>query len=148
MEVPRLTDEQADAALFASLDASADSPVVDEVTVAEASLSAPPKSVWQRLREAIFPNASLSPEQAQARLAELDEAVSLHPDDALPFVLRGELFLNLRAYPLAARDFETALELAQQDVNTGDWGIVGQVLQDRALRGLQRTRRHIAPQET
>ncbi len=78
--------------------------------------------------------------QRSRRLRELNVSIEYSPDSATLYVLRGELFLERKEYYLAQEDFETALEIAEA-VNPEDgWGIIEQVMRDRALAGLEKTR--------
>lgn len=85
-------------------------------------------SFWQRV-SGIFGR--------EARLYNLNWAISAYPDAAANYVLRGELLLSMRDSIGAAADFRRALELAVTDVENEDWGLVAQALQDRALVGLR-----------
>jgi tetratricopeptide (TPR) repeat protein len=87
----------------------------------------PPPSLWQRFRLLFAPDA---------RLHQLSWAISVYPDSAANYVLRGELLLERGEAEAAIQDFRRALELATQQVETEDWGVVAQAVQDRALVGL------------
>ncbi len=94
------------------------------------------QSLWQRLRRLTGmgrPDAA----ELEMRLADLNRAIEKHPDAAMNYVLRGELYLEARDYQQASVDFEQALALASHEVSTADWGIIAQVVQDRALQGLR-----------
>jgi uncharacterized protein HemY len=71
-------------------------------------------------------------------LRSLNRAIAEHPTSPTNYVLRGELALETKDYGQAAADFETALELAAVQVETETWGIVAQMMQDRAYAGLAR----------
>jgi len=73
------------------------------------------------------------------RLQELDAADSLAHR-----ILRGELLLKDGEYDLARADFEAALELAERFDPSKGWGLVEQVMRDRALRGLDEVRRRLS----
>ncbi len=77
------------------------------------------------------------------RLQQLDAAVGDAPDSLTHYVLRGELFLQIEDHDRAAADFEAALELAETLDPTKGWGLVEQVMRDRALRGLDLARRRL-----
>ena len=74
------------------------------------------------------------------RVIDLDRAIEAQPSAAANYVLRGESLLKLRRYGDAEMDFRRALELAAAQVESQDWGVVAQVVQDRALAGLKQAR--------
>lgn len=78
------------------------------------------------------------------RLQELDAAVSDAPDSLAHRILRGELLLRSGEYDLARADFEAALELAERFDPSKGWGLVEQVMRDRALWGLDEVRRRLS----
>jgi len=78
------------------------------------------------------------------RLQELDAAVGDAPDSLAHRILRGELLLRSGEYDLARADFEAALELAERFDPSKGWGLVEQVMRDRALRGLDEVRRRLS----
>jgi hypothetical protein len=78
------------------------------------------------------------------RLRELNVAIEVYPDAAVNYVLRGEYFLETRQLHLAEADFETALSLAEKQVETDSWGIVNQYVVDRALMGLNSIEQRMA----
>jgi tetratricopeptide (TPR) repeat protein len=94
---------------------------------------------WRRW----WPSAQERQAQLEDRLRGLDEAIARHPDEPANYVVRGELYLKLNHYDLAARDFQRGLELARRDLETRNWGIVAQTMQDRALKGLERAQKHL-----
>ena len=69
-------------------------------------------------------------------MRELNIAIDVYPAAPSNYEFRGELYLDMGLYELAAADFSTALELASQQVDETRWGVVEQVIQDRAVRGL------------
>lgn len=73
-------------------------------------------------------------------LEELNQVIRANPKTAVNYVLRGELFLEMGEYQLAHNNFEQALEITEQEMREADWGIVAQVVQDRALAGLHKVR--------
>jgi hypothetical protein len=58
-------------------------------------------------------------------------------------VLRGEVYLQMGEYELALADFEIAQKLASEHLAVDNWGLVAQVMQDRALVGLAQAKRHL-----
>ena len=93
----------------------------------------PSDSVWIKIRRIIFGDA----DQAAERIRHLDAAIENAADTPANYVLRGELYLNLREYALARRDFQRAHELSEAQFQQSDWGLMAQAMEDRALIGLQ-----------
>jgi tetratricopeptide (TPR) repeat protein len=83
-----------------------------------------------------------SPERREARLRELDDAITLSPASAANYTLRGELHMQMGQPEPARHDFQRALAEAQ--VESTNWGIVEQALVDRAQRGLAQAERRMA----
>lgn len=112
-------------------------------TPAQAQPASQP-SLWQRLWGRLRrPKAG----SHQHRLRELDEAISLHPDVVVNYVLRGELYLKTGETDLAASDFRRALSLAVEQVETKNWGIIAQAMYDRAEVGLRQAERRSGRQD-
>jgi hypothetical protein len=78
------------------------------------------------------------------RLNELNVSIEFAPNSPTNYVLRGELFLERREYHLAQADFEMALELADAFDPEEGWGLVEQVMRDRALDGLVKVQRGLS----
>jgi len=108
-----------------------------ELVVAEEKLK-PPESLWDRLKKILFG----SPEEIEQRLRSLSLTIEKYPDTPANYVLRGELYLDVNEYELAAADFQRALELASTQFEASDWGGIAQVMRDRAEAGLERVLRH------
>jgi tetratricopeptide (TPR) repeat protein len=114
----------------------------DELDVAQAQASPQPaETFWTRLRRLLFGPALAGDGQPEVRIHTLTRAIEAAPDSAANYVLRGELYLELGEYGRATADFRQALELAAQQFETADWGLVAQALQDRARCGLQEAQR-------
>lgn len=116
-------------------------------TAAESTEHATPKAtttsgfwagLWRRLRGA----------STEERLAALNRAIAIHPDSPENYVLRGELYLNMRINELALLDFEFAQQWATNQYTEADWGVLAQALQDRAEIGAQRARKRLNQQTT
>lgn len=71
------------------------------------------------------------------RLITLTAALQHQPDALANWVLRGELYLEVGEYALAAADFQQALTLADALFKQERWGIITQALRDRAITGLK-----------
>lgn len=88
--------------------------------------------------ESPLPGRSVEPvDRDSERLRELNQAIELHADAAVNYLLRGELFLKGGQIHLAKADFETALALAEQQLATDAWGVTAQFVIDRALLALR-----------
>lgn len=94
--------------------------------------------IWRTLRGA----------DTEARLTALNRAIATHPDSPENYVLRGELYLNMRMDELALLDFEFAEQWATNQYAEADWGVLAQALQDRAEVGAQRARKRLKQQTT
>jgi tetratricopeptide (TPR) repeat protein len=90
------------------------------------------------LRHWLFPSFEERIAIYRERLDSLDYSIECYPEAPSGYVLRGELYLEAGFYDLAAKDFVTALELAEQQLKTNDWGVVAQAMRDRAHSGLER----------
>lgn len=101
-------------------------------------------SFWTRLRRAIVgaPHRMDDPAFAE-RIRQLDQAIENAPDTPANYVLRGELYLDAGEYHLAQADFQRGYELAAQQFERSDWGLIAQAMQDRALAGLEKAAKKI-----
>jgi len=77
------------------------------------------------------------------RIDDLTAAIERQPDAGSSYVLRGEAYLQLGQYELASIDFQNALEIVIHEVENARWGVIAQVLQDRAHHGLETAKRHL-----
>jgi hypothetical protein len=82
-------------------------------------------------------------QEISRRLHELNVSIEFSPNSATNYVLRGELFLERQEYHLAKADFEIALELAESFDAKAGWGLIEQVMRDRALDSLKKTQRQL-----
>ncbi len=96
-----------------------------------------PETFWERIKKVLFG----SREGIEQRLRSLSLAIEKYPETPANFVLRGELYLDVKEYELAAADFQRALELAAAQFEASDWGGIAQVMRDRAEVGLERAQR-------
>ena len=80
-------------------------------------------------------------QEQSRRLHELNVSIEFAPNSPTNYVLRGELFLERREFHLARADFEMALEIAGAFDPEEGWGLVEQVMRDRALDGLAKIQR-------
>ena len=100
-------------------------------------VAAESESFFQRFLGWLWPDLT-------QRLHALDEAIHQYPDAPSNYVQRGELYLEMRRYDEAAADFALALALSSAQVEQSDWGVVAQMLQDRAQRGLKKAQARLA----
>ena len=104
-------------------------------TVVEPKVSAPRKvPVWEQMWRWFAPGRG----EIMTRLNELTDAIAMSPEAPSNYVVRGELYMELREYELAEADFQRGFELAQTQFETADWGVMEQVMRDRALAGLEK----------
>ena len=107
-------------------------------------LSAARAAVWlRRVIGWFYKRPAQRQRELAQRLQELDAAVGAAPNSLAHRILRGELLLQDGKYDLAQADFDAALELAEKFDPTKGWGLVEQVMRDRALRGLDEVRRRV-----
>jgi hypothetical protein len=100
------------------------------------------KVLWDNLRRVFFPTREERSKHLARRIGRLTSAIELYPDSPTNYTLRGELYLETQDYALAAEDFRYALKIALEQVESEDWGIVAQTIQDRATDGLAQAERH------
>lgn len=112
-----------------------DSALADSVV--EAVDDAPQSGFWRSLRRRFFPTAEDRADDDKQRLQALDKMIALHPDVAVNYVSRGELHLKNDEPEHALADFRRGFELASHQVEHANWGIIDQVMQDRAQRGIE-----------
>lgn len=101
--------------------------------------SQPNVSFWSWLRNGLGRGVG----RDQQRLEELFKAIAAHPDSFTNYVLRGEVYLQMGEYESALTDFEIAQKLASEHLAVDNWGLMAQVMQDRALVGLAQAKRHL-----
>ncbi|MEQ8672854.1 MAG: hypothetical protein RLP44_29290 [Aggregatilineales bacterium] len=99
-------------------------------------------SFWQRFSR-IFTSSTERGSTNEQRLIDLDESIALHPDVAMNYILRGELRLKRDDLDGAQQDFQQGLIIAETQFQQDNWGFADQILQDRAKRGLELTRRKL-----
>lgn len=85
-----------------------------------------------------------SPGNIDARLWDLDQTINAYPDSPSNYVARGELYLDMGEVELAYADFSKAWKLATEQIETADWGIIAQTMQNRAEAGLAEAQRRMA----
>ncbi len=100
---------------------------------------APRRSVWQRLRSRLVGGSS----DAASRLEHLTRAIENSPETAANYVLRGEIYMDMREYALAHADFQRGYSVAEAQFEVADWGLLEQAMRDRALAGLDKAQRRL-----
>jgi tetratricopeptide (TPR) repeat protein len=121
-------------------DARADVQLAD-TQAADANAAPENGAAWGWLRRWFLPTASEQAARYHQRLAELDQAIALHPEAVSNYVLRGELHLWAGYHDLAVADFQQALALGTQQLEAERWGVITQAMRDRAFEGLNRALR-------
>ena len=94
-------------------------------------------SGWQRIRSFLLGGSA----DAASRLNKLTQAIEDAPEASVNYVLRAELYMDLREYALAQADFQRAYELSDTQFELADWGLLEQAMRDRALTGLDKVKR-------
>jgi tetratricopeptide (TPR) repeat protein len=91
---------------------------------------------WFTRLRARFSGAQARRMVTTERLIALTRAIERHPESAVNYVARGELYLDIGERERAAADFRQALAIAEAQYAEDDWGLVSQAVQDRAVAGL------------
>lgn len=78
--------------------------------------------------------------QIQEALFELDDAITQHPQAPINYLLRGEYYLQIGYNQLAEQDLQQAVMLAEAELAKRDWGLVAQVVRDRARQRLEQSK--------
>ena len=115
-------------------------PIAEEPTIrVEASSEVSQPGGWQRIRNFFFGGSA----DVAARLNNLTQSIEDAPESPVNYVLRAELYMEMREYALAQSDFQRASELAETQFELADWGLLDQVMRDRALAGLEKVQRRL-----
>ncbi len=96
-------------------------------------------SWWQHIRRRLWRTDA-------DRLHELDDlsqAIERDPDEAVHYVLRAGVHVELKQYQRARQDYKRALTLSETTLADADWGFSAQAIRDKALRGLRQTQRYV-----
>ena len=93
----------------------------------------------------LFPGSA--PSGLQARLWDLDQTISAYPDSPSNYVVRGEIYLDMGEAELAYADFSIAWKLATEQIESANWGLIAQAMQNRAEAGLAEAQRRMARRE-
>ena len=119
---------------------SADVELAAGETTPQAEVESQPRvSFWDWLRNGLGWGSN----RHQKWLEDLFTAIAAHPDSFTNYVLRGEVYLQIGEYELAVADFEIAQKLASEHLAVDNWGLIAQVMQDRAQVGLAQAKRHL-----
>jgi uncharacterized protein HemY len=73
-----------------------------------------------------------------SRIEKLTQAIERNPVQPANYVYRGEAYLEKGHNDLAADDFRAAIELAESQAETANWGYIYSALIDRARENLRR----------
>ncbi len=96
-------------------------------------------SGWQRIQRFFMGSFA----EDIGRLNNLTQAIEDAPEASVNYVLRAELYMKIQEYALAQLDFQQAYELAETHFELADWGLLEQVMRDRALTGLEKVQRRL-----
>ncbi len=138
---PTLTpDESVPASEVETVQGVSGDPIHDlPVDLPEPAPEVPRPSLTDRLRGML--TGRLSEAGLAERLREVDGAIARNPEAAINYVTRGELLLRAGLPEAALADFQQGYLLANEEFLDAAWGVVAQVTQDRALRGIQQAER-------
>lgn len=112
-----------------------------EAVVEQKTLQLPKQQVsgWQQILRFFLGSFA----EDIARINNLTQAIEDAPESSVNYVLRAELYMKIREYALAQLDFQRAYELSETNFELADWGLVEQVMRDRALTGLEKVQRRL-----
>ena len=101
----------------------------------------PKQSTWlERVRRLL----GLSSRQERVRqLEQLNNQIAMNPKAFVAYVHRGELQLKDGDYVAAQHDFEQALDITGELLKTERLGLIAQIMQDRAERGLRKATNYL-----
>jgi tetratricopeptide (TPR) repeat protein len=89
-----------------------------------------------------------SPRGRAAQIEALSSAIAQSPDLPALYLYRAEAYAGFGQFRQAVADFQRAAELADGQCKTKSWGVVAQVIRDRALRGLKQAQAQAARAST
>jgi hypothetical protein len=136
-----MVDEVASFSEGAENDDRSETDIADAVVQDNQHESSAKPPFWTWLRALIF-----RPPDVTQRLDDLTTAIVHRPQVAANYVLRGEVWMQMREYQQAADDFATALVLASEQFEQEDWGLLAQAMRDQAEHGLEIARRKLGGQ--
>lgn len=121
-------------------ESAVDTPVQTESveTVVEIPLSAH-SNIWQRVREMLFGGSS----GLTTRLNQLTQTIEDHPESYVNYLLRADVYMQMREFALAHADYQRAYDLAESQFELADWGLMEQAMRDRAFAGLEKAKRRL-----
>ncbi len=91
---------------------------------------------WRSLKS-LFQSPLERERDFYSRYRELSDKIEAQPESFTHYVLRGELFVERGEYERARADFEAAAEIAGAVDPNEAWGLLEQVMRDRALQGIE-----------
>lgn len=98
-------------------------------------------ALLQRILKFVYQNPLEREREANRRLRELNDMIAAQPDSLSHYVLRGELLAERGDSEGALQDFRRAVQIAEAVDLGATWGLLEQVLRDRALQGIERISR-------
>ncbi len=96
--------------------------------------------LW-RILQKVFQSSLERERDFYDRFRELSDKIEALPESITHYVLRGELFIERGEYERARADFEAAVEIAEAVDPNESWGLLEQVMRDRALQGIELAKR-------
>lgn len=96
--------------------------------------------VWRILKKA-FQSPLERERDFYDRFRELSDSIEALPESITHYVLRGELLIERGEYERARTDFEAAVDIAEGMDPNASWGLLEQVMRDRALQGIELAKR-------
>jgi tetratricopeptide (TPR) repeat protein len=76
-------------------------------------------------------------------LHDLSEHIEDNPTEAVHYLLRADVHIELKQYKMAQADLERALELSENTLAESDWGLSAQAIRDKALHRLRQIEQYV-----
>jgi tetratricopeptide (TPR) repeat protein len=111
----------------------------DERPENDASLKKKRLSVFRRLFRWAFRDDT----DRLRDLHDLSERIEDDPTEAVHYLLRADVHIELRQYEMAQADLERALELSENDLQSAGWGLSAQTIRDKALHRLRQIEQYV-----
>jgi len=124
-----------------SADSSAVNDTVDESDQVDHPMYQSQPGLLATIAGFFFRTRGSQERERSRRLRELNVSIEYSPESPTLYVLRGELFFERREYHLARADFEKAIAITEKFDPEAGWGVMEQVMCDRALEGLTKIQR-------
>lgn len=91
--------------------------------------------LWRTLKQ-LFRSPLERERDFYERFGLLSDEIEARPESITHYVLRGELLFERGDCERARADFETAVDIAEAADPNASWGLLEQVMRDRALQGI------------